>query len=595
MSKIRNFFKKAFKKNKDLDESDEFYDDVDQEIEETDEDLGEEVEFNLEDQEFEDNENNELEVTREIPLPEAEALANSNPDEEIDDFADLTMPEDETNVGGKSPQIEEGQTVKETTDEFADLTMPTEETYTSNEPENFEAFEEFSDDTNTEDQIEASTNEELSVFNKMAEAEDEYEETEEDFDYTNIKIDRESMENEHQAEQHDVYNAEADLSENIDQESLSLSDRFAILKTKLSDKFGGFNKKDLNQVFKREDRTNITPKEKFQFDSGSLKDKFSNINWANIPQAFFNKGLRNDLHRYYKTAAVVTSVVLTASVIGNFFNLSKDYENLSRRNLISLGEPNNLTRNELNQMKAADVFKTEALKPVKADEPKKIDKNIVCTQASKPSSARVKLINTIVLQNSVKSLASIQEGSSSKLKSVRQGDTLLNQVKIDKIERLRLIVKNLNTGECESIESSKFRETKTKNSMAILSPKASAQYKKKLEKIDGIENDGNNFNIKKDFLQNKLSDISSVLTQARGIQINNPDGTISFKVVDIEPGGVFAYLGVQDNDIITHINGEPITELNQVMSLFGKIGNISNLNLTIKRGGEPVTQNYNIK
>jgi type II secretory pathway component PulC len=594
MSKIRNFFKKAFKKNKDLEESDEFYDDVDQEIEETDEELGEEVEFDLEDHEYVDNESDELDATREIPIPEAEALAKSELTEDVDDFADLTMPEDETIVGVQMTKLEENQTSKETTDEFADLTMPAEEIHNQTNPEDLEAFEDFSDDTHTEDQIPEISNDELSVLNKMADTEDQYEE-EEDFDYTNIKIDRESVESEQQSEHHDVYNAEADLSENIEQESLSLGDRFSILKTKLSDKFGNFNKKDLNQVFKREDRTSITPQDKFQFDSSSIKDKFSNINWANIPQAFFSKALRNDFHRYYKTAAVITSVVLTASIIGNFFNLSKDYENLSRRNLISLGEPNNLTKDELNQMKAADVFKTEALKPVKADEPKKIDKNIVCTQASRPSSARVKLINTIVLQDSVKSLASIQEGSSSKLKSVRQGDTLLNQVKIDKIERLRLIVKNLNTGECESIESSKFKETKTKNSMAILSPKASAQYKKNLEKIDGIENDGNNFNIKKDFLQDKLSDISSILTQARGIQINNPDGTISFKVVDIEPGGVFAYLGVQDNDIITHINGEPITELNQVMSLFGKIGNISNLNLTIKRGGEPVTQNYNIK
>ena len=92
-----------------------------------------------------------------------------------------------------------------------------------------------------------------------------------------------------------------------------------------------------------------------------------------------------------------------------------------------------------------------------------------------------------------------------------------------------------------------------------------------------------------------MKDISSLLTQAKGIQINNPDGTISFKITQIDPSGIFAYLGQEDGDIITQINGEPIKDLNQVMTLFGTIADVSGLSLTTKRNGEEIQRNYTVK
>jgi S1-C subfamily serine protease len=184
--------------------------------------------------------------------------------------------------------------------------------------------------------------------------------------------------------------------------------------------------------------------------------------------------------------------------------------------------------------------------------------------------------------------------SSNKLVSIREGEKHQG-VRIDTIQRLKLVVRNMSTQECETIENSKFKDSAGRNKISVLTPSASKKYKKTLKKIDGIENDGNNFKIDREFLKSKLSNINSILTQARGIQINNPDGTISFKIVDIEPGGIFAYLGMEDGDIISGINGEPITELNAVMNIFGRISSLSSLNLTLKRNGEETTQNYNIK
>lgn len=113
--------------------------------------------------------------------------------------------------------------------------------------------------------------------------------------------------------------------------------------------------------------------------------------------------------------------------------------------------------------------------------------------------------------------------------------------------------------------------------------------------MPGIENVGNNFNISKTLLDEKMKDIASILTQARAIKIQNPDGTMAFKLTELDPQGIFPYLGLQDQDIITSINGKPIYDMNEVMGLFAKIKNLDKLQLGVRREGTDSNLDYNIK
>jgi type II secretory pathway component PulC len=96
-------------------------------------------------------------------------------------------------------------------------------------------------------------------------------------------------------------------------------------------------------------------------------------------------------------------------------------------------------------------------------------------------------------------------------------------------------------------------------------------------------------------LDERLKDIASILTQARAVKIQNPDGTLAFKMTEMDPQGIFPYLGLQDQDIITSINGKPIYDLNEVMGLFARIKNMDKLQLGIKREGSESMLDYNIK
>jgi type II secretory pathway component PulC len=323
-----------------------------------------------------------------------------------------------------------------------------------------------------------------------------------------------------------------------------------------------------------------------------IKAKVLKINWSNIQNDFFHQRNRGKYHRAFQYSGIILLTFVIGKSVGILLTGSKDYKSLPKNASLDIDKANELNAKNVNKIKNAKLFKTEAKKLEPGEKKTIIQTDIACKTASKSSSLPIKLVNTIVLQDSVKSIASVQVRGDSLLMEFRIGDKINDLAKLDRIERSKLIIKNLKNGSCEAIENAK---DETLSPIAVMSPSKSKQYKQNKKKIKGIENDGNSFSIDKSFLKEKMSNISDILTQARGIQINNPDGTISFKIVDIEPGGVFAYLGIENNDIITQINGESISDLNAVMGLFGKIGNVDKLNLTVKRGGTETPLDYKFK
>ncbi|MEI8348396.1 MAG: PDZ domain-containing protein, partial [Pseudomonadota bacterium] len=130
--------------------------------------------------------------------------------------------------------------------------------------------------------------------------------------------------------------------------------------------------------------------------------------------------------------------------------------------------------------------------------------------------------------------------------------------------------------------------------MNILSP---AQGKKLLNagKNPEIKNEGNLFTIKKRLRDKVLDDLPTILSQARAVQISNPDGSLAFKMTEIVPGSIYSQLSIQEGDIVTGINGKKITNLNEMMSLFGKIKEYDNVQLSLLRNGEEQNLEYNFE
>lgn len=322
-----------------------------------------------------------------------------------------------------------------------------------------------------------------------------------------------------------------------------------------------------------------------------LSYKLKQLELGRMVQAVFDPDSRTRINQIAAITLSVVGIYGTGKMIALAIK-GKESIVLSKVATQQLS-PSSINDNEITAIKNNNIFKTSSgasstplVSKTKKFTPEK------CKRATRPTSLPVKLINTVVLQDSIKSVASVQVRG--KLESFREGENIQSMAKIDKITRLELIIKNLKSGECEVIRNDKVPRTTTPK-ISVMSPSQSRRYKRNQKKVKGITNDGNNFKIKKALLNDQLKDLSALLTQARAIKIENPDGTLSFKIVEIEPGSIFSTLGIQNEDVITHIGGDPIRSMNEIMSLFGKLRNLSSLQLRVNRMGSSSDLKYSFE
>lgn len=315
-----------------------------------------------------------------------------------------------------------------------------------------------------------------------------------------------------------------------------------------------------------------------------VSKKFQQTDWGQLIERILAKEQLTQHHRVFLALFLLVSTYSLGKITALILRGRPTFPpQVSVRAVVEDEEDFRVT--DLSQVKVSDPFRTKTV-----DKKKNLDEK--CEMADARSSLPIKLVNAVVLQDSVKSIAAVQVRSGRDLKQVREGDTIDGMAKIARILRMEMIIKNLQTGECESVTNDKMRDSR--NPISIMSSSQANAFKQQ-QKIKGIENQGNKYVIAKDLLDEKLKDISSVLTQARAIKIQNPDGTLAFKITEIEAGGIFSYLGIQNEDIITSINGKPISDLNEVMALFGRIKNIDQLQLGVRRDGEETQMDYQMK
>jgi type II secretory pathway component PulC len=304
-------------------------------------------------------------------------------------------------------------------------------------------------------------------------------------------------------------------------------------------------------------------------------------------EKFLSREARETIHQV-SLIAVICGITYTLGKVTALYLRGAPATNAAKDYAITINLDKDFNVGTLGQVKSINIFRTNTGQGTG----KKNVADTKCDKASQESSLPIKLVNTIVLQDTIKSLASVQVRGDRDLQEVREGDQISDMAKIFKITRLEILVKNLESGVCESIASEKALEAKSPISM--MSPSQSKQFRA-TKKLSGIENVGNKFAISKVLLDEKMKDIASILTQARAIKIQNPDGTLAFKLTEMDPAGIFPYLGLQDQDIITSINGKPIYDMNEVMLLFGNIKKLDKLQLGVKREGSDSVQEYSIK
>jgi general secretion pathway protein C len=290
------------------------------------------------------------------------------------------------------------------------------------------------------------------------------------------------------------------------------------------------------------------------------------------------------------TFVTALAVALTAYMVADLVIL-KYRPLLIPEQTLSNRPPQSYTLSELNRG-SLNAITTRNIFNSKGEIPEAIkDKAIIETpkeEVPQPSSLPLNLLGTLVHSNPSKSLAAIEVKGKNITASFTVGKEIDKIARIEKIERLKVFIRNLSTNALEFIEMNQPGQKLNFNTPKVAASKASKEV---------FEVAPNTYKIKRDTLNKYLNDLPSVLMQARAVPNKDPvTGEVTcFRLLDIQSGSVFEELRLQRMDCIKSVNGEPVNSVQKAMEMYTALKNGSSVKLGLERNGQSQVNTYNIE
>jgi general secretion pathway protein C len=209
-----------------------------------------------------------------------------------------------------------------------------------------------------------------------------------------------------------------------------------------------------------------------------------------------------------------------------------------------------------------------------------------CFSQARPSTQRIQLLGTIVMNDENFSVALLQEDGNPTKIGVKKDDVFFDgKFQALKIERKRF---------CFQVRSSQDFEYIDIPDNDLAGPSLTTN----LSASEGITPvSENQFLVDQNFLEKNLLNLNEILQTARAVPYLEP-GTGKFKgflVQSIENTSPFAKLGVKQGDILTGVNDVVFDNAGKSLEAFQKFRNSPKISLEIIRGGQKTTKVYDVK
>jgi general secretion pathway protein C len=96
-------------------------------------------------------------------------------------------------------------------------------------------------------------------------------------------------------------------------------------------------------------------------------------------------------------------------------------------------------------------------------------------------------------------------------------------------------------------------------------------------------------------VQQTMENPSQFFTQMRALPHTVDGKTDGFAISQVAPGSVFDQLGLQNGDLLTSIDGQPVTNPMQALGLMQAMKTASAIDLTVNRGGTPTSVHLDLR
>jgi len=113
--------------------------------------------------------------------------------------------------------------------------------------------------------------------------------------------------------------------------------------------------------------------------------------------------------------------------------------------------------------------------------------------------------------------------------------------------------------------------------------------------MQGVRKVGDNsYEVSRAVVEQQLSNLSAISTQARIVPSFKNGVANGFKLFSIQPGSLYAAIGIQNGDVIQRVNGYEINSPDRALELLQKVRETSHVVVEYERGGQPGKNEINV-
>ena len=167
--------------------------------------------------------------------------------------------------------------------------------------------------------------------------------------------------------------------------------------------------------------------------------------------------------------------------------------------------------------------------------------------------------------------------------AVARGETIASGVTLSEIHAGHIIISR--AGVRERIDLDRYDARAGKSSPSAAAPAVTQL------RLNVTASSNNNYTLSRQELNGVLQD--SRQWSLTGRIANAPNGGV--RVEESPTGSLPDKLGIKPGDIITGINGQPVSAQGDLVRLYQQFGSMATIRVEVKRGGAPVVLSYSIQ
>jgi general secretion pathway protein C len=199
------------------------------------------------------------------------------------------------------------------------------------------------------------------------------------------------------------------------------------------------------------------------------------------------------------------------------------------------------------------------------------------------TSLPIELMGIILLKDRLKSVASVSDRGKNDVLAVKVNERISPEALVQEILEDRVIFLNKSTNRREYIDlPEEMKRLKTKQVSGV--------------KTGGITKmSETHMAVDRSEVDKALTDLNTVLTQARCVPNMENGKSAGFRCFQIVPGSIYDKIGMQNGDVVCGINGTELTDPGQAFELFNQLKTANSIELCIKRNRQTMNIQYDIQ